>query len=69
MASELDTVRALRALFNDMPRAPQGLSHQDTMAWIQRSMHEFEGGGVVWRLGPVQQRAGQLGPLLDCIRS
>ena len=37
-ASDLDTVKALRALFNDMPRAPQGLSHQETMAWIQRSM-------------------------------
>lgn len=50
MASELDTVRALRALFNDMPRAPQGLSHQDTMAWIQRSMHEFEGGDMAYAL-------------------
>ena len=35
MASDLDTVRVLRALFNDMPRAPQGLSHEETMAWVQ----------------------------------
>jgi hypothetical protein len=50
MASELDTVKALRALFNDMPRAPQGLSHADTMAWIQRSMTDFEGGEVAYAL-------------------
>lgn len=50
MASELDTVKALRALFNDMPRAPQGLSHPETMAWIQRSMTDFEGGDVAYAL-------------------
>lgn len=50
MASELDTVRVLRALFNDMPRAPQGLSHTETMAWIQRSMTDFEGGELAYSI-------------------
>lgn len=50
MASDLDTVRVLRALFNDMPRAPQGLSHQETMAWIERSMQDFEGGEMAYTI-------------------
>jgi len=50
MASDLDTVRVLRALFNDMPRAPQGLSHEETMAWIQRSMTGFEGGETAYMI-------------------
>ena len=44
MASDLDTVRVLRALFNDMPQAPQGLTQLETVAWIQQAMSEFEGG-------------------------
>lgn len=50
MASDLDTVRVLRALFNDMPRAPQGLSHEETMAWIQHSMTDFEGGEMAYMI-------------------
>lgn len=50
MASDLDTVRVLRALFNDMPRAPQGLSPSETMAWIQRSMADFEGGELAYTI-------------------
>lgn len=50
MASDLDTVRVLRALFNDMPKAPQGLSHEETMAWVQRSMADFEGGDMAYMI-------------------
>ncbi len=50
MASELDTVRALRALFHDMPKAPPGLPPQETMAWIQRSMTDFAGGDMAFAL-------------------
>ena len=50
MASDLDTVRVLRALFNDMPRAPQGLSHEATMEWIQRSMTDFPGGELAYTI-------------------
>ncbi len=50
MASDLDTVRVLRALFNDMPRAPQGLSHEETMAWVQQSMVDFEGGDMAYMI-------------------
>lgn len=50
MASDLDTVRALQALFHDMPKAPAGLPPQETMAWIQRSMRDFEGGDLAFAL-------------------
>lgn len=50
MASDLDTVRVLRALFNDMPRAPQGLSQEETMAWVQQSMTEYEGGDMAYMI-------------------
>ena len=50
MASDLDTVRVLRALFNDMPRAPQGLSPEETLAWVQRSMDDFDGGDMAYML-------------------
>jgi hypothetical protein len=50
MASDLDTVRVLRALFNDMPRAPQGLTNEETMAWIQQSMTGFEGGELAYTI-------------------
>jgi len=50
MASDLDTVRVLRALFNDMPRAPQGLSHQETMGWIELAMADFEGGEMAYTI-------------------
>lgn len=50
MASDLDTVRVLRALFSDIPRAPQGLSHEESMAWIQRSMQDFPGGDLAYTL-------------------
>lgn len=48
MASDLDTVRVLRALFHDLPRAPQGLSEGETLAWVQQAMQEFEGGEVAY---------------------
>lgn len=50
MASDLDTVRTLRALFDDMPRAPQGLSPEETRGWIERSMADFEGGDLAYSL-------------------
>lgn len=50
MASDLDTVRVLRALFNDLPRAPQGLTEGETMAWMQQAMAEFEGGEVAYTI-------------------
>jgi hypothetical protein len=50
MASDLDTVRVLRALFNDMPRAPQGLSGLELMAWIQSSMTGYEGGEMAYMI-------------------
>lgn len=57
MASDLDTVRVLRALFNDMPQAPQGLSHVETMAWIQQSMTEFEGGETAYTIEHITRNA------------
>ena len=57
MASDLDTVRVLRALFNDMPRAPEGLSPEENMAWIQKSMQEFEGGDMAYMLEHVTRNA------------
>ena len=50
MASDLDTVRVLRALFNDMPRAPQGLSGVELMAWIKSSMTDHEGGEMAYMI-------------------
>ncbi|QHE87127.1 hypothetical protein [Hydrogenophaga sp. BPS33] len=50
MASDLDTVRVLRALFNDMPRAPQGLSHEETMAWVAQSMSDHPDGDMAYML-------------------
>jgi hypothetical protein len=50
MASDLDTVRVLRALFNDMPQAPQGLTDLETMASVQQSMSEFEGGETAYTI-------------------
>lgn len=50
MASDLDTVRVLRALFSDMPRAPQGLSPEETLAWVQQSMNQFDGGDMAYML-------------------
>jgi len=50
MASDLDTVRVLRALFNDMPRAPQGLSPEETLAWVQKSIDQFDGGDMAYML-------------------
>ena len=58
MASDLDTVRVLRALFNDMPRAPQGLSHEATMDWIRRSMTDFPGGDLAYTLEHIVVAAG-----------
>jgi hypothetical protein len=57
MASDLDTVRVMRALFNDIPRAPQGLSHEDTMAWIQRSMQNFPGGDLAYTIEHVTRNS------------
>jgi hypothetical protein len=50
MASDLDTVRTLRALFDDMPRAPQGLSPEATRDWIDRAMADHEGGDLAYSL-------------------
>lgn len=50
MASELDTVKALRALFHDMPKAPPGLPPLETMDWIRRSMGDFDGGDIAYAL-------------------
>lgn len=50
MASDLDTVRVLRALFNDLPRPSQGLSDHETMAWVQQAMAEFEGGETAYTI-------------------
>ena len=57
MVSDLDTVRVLRALFNDIPRAPQGLGHEDTMAWIQRSMQDFPGGDLAYTIEHVTRNS------------
>ena len=50
MASDLDTVRTLRALFGDLPRAPQGLSSEESVAWIDRAMADFEGGDLAYSI-------------------
>ncbi len=57
MASDLDTVRVLRALFNDMPRAPQGLTDEETMAWMQKAMHDYEGGDMAYMLEHVTRNS------------
>jgi hypothetical protein len=57
MASDLDTVRVLRALFNDMPQAPQGLTDLETMAWVQQSMSEFEGGEMAYTIEHITRNA------------
>jgi len=50
MASDIDTVRVLRAIFSDMPRAPQGLSPMETAQWIQQAMAGFEGGEMAYTI-------------------
>ncbi|MFP5468001.1 MAG: hypothetical protein ACLGG8_10850 [Gammaproteobacteria bacterium] len=50
MASDLDTVRVLRALFNDLPHPPQGLTEGETMAWMKQTMQEFEGGEMAYTI-------------------
>jgi hypothetical protein len=50
MASDIDTVRVLRAIFSDMPRAPQGLSPLETAEWIQQAMQDFEGGEMAYTI-------------------
>lgn len=50
MASDLDTVRVLRALFNDLPRPPPGLSDHETVAWVQQAMTEGEGGEMAYTI-------------------
>ena len=57
MASDLDTVRVLRALFHDMPRAPQGLTPEESLAWTRRAMAEFEGGDMAYTLEHVTRNA------------
>jgi len=57
MASDLDTVRVLRALFHDMPRAPEGLSQEESVVWTQRTMAEFEGGDMAYTLEHVTRNA------------
>ncbi|MEX1166692.1 MAG: hypothetical protein WEK74_07470 [Hydrogenophaga sp.] len=57
MASDLDTVRVMRALFSDIPRAPQGLSHEDTMAWIQKSMQNWPGGDLAYTIEHVTRNS------------
>lgn len=48
MASDLDTVRVLRAIFSDMPRAPEGLTPLEKADWIQQAMSGFEGGEMAY---------------------
>lgn len=62
MASDLDTVRVLRALFNDLPRAPQGLSHEATMDWIRRTMTDYPGGDLAYTLEHITRNS-----LLDIV--
>ncbi|HMN94273.1 MAG TPA: hypothetical protein PKC60_13665 [Hydrogenophaga sp.] len=50
MASDIDTVRVLRAIFSDMPRAPQGVSPLETAEWIQQAMSGFEGGEMAYTI-------------------
>jgi hypothetical protein len=50
MASDFDTVRVLRALFNDLPRAPEGLTQLEMAAWIRESMAGFEGGETAYMI-------------------
>lgn len=57
MASDLDTVRVLRALFNDMPRAPEGLSQEEMVAWVRQSMIDYEGGDMAYMLEHVTRNA------------
>jgi hypothetical protein len=57
MASDFDTVRVLRALFNDMPRAPQGLSPPEMMAWIRNAMAGFEGGETAYMIEHITRNA------------
>ena len=57
MASDLDTVRVLRALFHDMPRAPQGLTPEESLAWTRSAMTEFEGGDMAYTLEHVTRNA------------
>lgn len=57
MASDLDTVRVLRALFHDMPHAPAGLTPEENIAWTQRAMAEFEGGDMAYTLEHVTRSA------------
>lgn len=57
MASDLDTVRVLRALFHDFPRAPQGLSPLETMEWIRRSMTDYEGGEMAYTIEHITRSA------------
>jgi hypothetical protein len=57
MASDLDTVRVLRALFHDMPHAPPGLTPEESVAWTQRAMAEFEGGDMAYTLEHVTRNA------------
>ena len=64
MASDLDTVRVLRALFNDLPRAPQGLSHEATMDWIRRTMTDYPGGDLAYTLEHITRNS-----LLDIVQA
>jgi hypothetical protein len=57
MASDLDTVRVLRALFHDMPHAPQGLTPGESLAWTRRAMAEFDGGDMAYTLEQVTRSA------------
>lgn len=57
MASDLDTVRVLRALFHDMPHAPAGLTPEENLVWTRRAMAEFEGGDMAYTLEHVTRSA------------
>lgn len=57
MASDLDTVRVLRALFHDMPQAPPGLTPEERVAWTQRAMAEFDGGDMAYTLAHITRSA------------
>ncbi len=57
MASDLDTVRVLHALFHDMPHAPQGLTPEESLAWTQRAMAGCAGGDMAYTLEHVTRNA------------
>lgn len=57
MASDQDTVRVLRAIFNDMPRAPQGLTGEQTVSWIRDTLRSYAGGEMAYMIENITRNA------------